>query len=395
MGIKTSYSQNNTYIACPKHWHLLYKEGLEGTTEGASTYFGSAIDAGVSAMLEGNPDWLKVFYDRWNKSWNFGKSTVIFDNPEIIYGYKDFDGDILEDKDFNDILAWAIQLNIGGKAVLFGNTNTVPKQELIELYKGIADKKKNPYKSPTPDELTFFNRCSWLSMKRKGKLLLNAFHTQFFPKIKRVIATQQKAQIQDPSTGDTITGFIDMVLEIDGYDKPIIFDLKTAAWPYKQEDIDLTQQLTLYSAMKSGEYNTDLVGYVVLCKNIPKTTTSTCKVCGNVKTGRHATCEAINAQGARCNGEWDTKMVPKPEVQVLVEKKEIPQIEDLLIDYGNIILAMKQEIVYKNTSKCTNWYGGICPYYNLCHKGDRTGLVSKKQKYNGGNSNGGQSGQTV
>lgn len=369
MGIKTSYSQNSTYTQCSKHWHLLYKEGWEGTNEGASTYFGSAIDAGVSAMLDGNQDWLQVFYDRWNKSWNFGKSVVIFDNPDIIYSYKDFDADILEDKDIQTLDTWSQQLKLGSKS---------SKAECVALYKHIASKKKNPYKTPSKDELLFFNRASWLSMKRKGKLLLNAFHEQFFPKIKKVLATQQRAQIQDPNTGDTITGFIDMVLEIEGYDKPIIFDLKTAALPYSQQDIDLTQQLTLYSAMKSQEYKTDLVGYVVLCKNIPKDTVSTCKTCGNIKNSQHKTCNALIANGKRCNGDWDEKIVPRPEVQVLVEKKDSAQINDLLLDYGNIILAMKQEIVFKNTNKCTNWYGGICSFYDACHKGDYSKLVKKK-----------------
>lgn len=369
MSIKTSYSQNSTYTQCPKHWHMIYREGWEGSSEGASTYFGSAIDAGVSAMLDGDPDWIKVFYDRWNKSWNFGKSVVIFDNPEIIYSYKDFDGEVLEDKDFQTLDTWAQQLNLGSKPT---------KSDCLALYKEIASKKKNPYKTPTKNEMAFFNRVSWLSMKRKGKLLLQAFNTQFFPKIKRVLSTQQRAQIQDPNTGDTITGFIDMVLEIEGYDKPIIFDLKTAGQPYTQQDIDLTQQLTLYSAMKSGDYNTDLVGYVVLCKNIPKEILSTCKTCKNIKNSAHKTCNALDSNGKRCNGDWDEKIIPKPVVQVLVEKKDANQINDLLIDYGNIILAMKQDIVYKNTNKCTNWYGGICSFYDACHKGDYSKLVKKK-----------------
>ncbi len=225
--------------------------------------------------------------------------------------------------------------------------------------------------------MTFYNRMCWLSMKRKGKILLNSFHQQFLPKVKRVISTQGRAQIQDPNTGDTITGFIDMVLEIDGYDKPIIFDLKTAANPYSQQDIDLTQQLTLYAAMKGQEYNTDLVGYVVLSKNIQKSTVNTCKSCGHTKNSSHHTCNNI-VGGKRCGGEWDEKVVLEPQVQVLVEKKDPNQINDLLMDYGNIILAMKQEIVYKNTSKCNNWYGSQCPFYGVCHKNDYTGLTNKK-----------------
>lgn len=380
MAFKTSYSQNNTYITCPKHWSMSYVDGWEADSEGASLYFGSAVDAAATEMLLGKPDWLKTFYDRWTKSWNFGSSTQVFDNPDIVFAYKDFDEYVLEPKDFATLRTWAVSLNLAQQTVL--------DKELIDLYKFITEKKKNPYKSPTTDEMTYFNRCAWLSMKRKGKLLLGAFQTQFLPKVKKVIATQSRATIKDPVTGDSIVGYIDMVLEIDGYNKPIIFDLKTAGMPYSQEDIDLTQQLTLYAAMKGNDYNTDLVGYVVLCKNIPKTNMSTCKSCGHLKTGRHKTCDAIvSLSGKRCDGEWDEKMIPAPVVQVLVEKKDSAQINDLLGDISNIVLAMKNGVVYKNVSKCNNWYGGQCPFYKACHKNDFTGLVKKtKGATNGGTS---------
>lgn len=371
MAIKTSHSQNNTYIACPTHWDMSYNQGYSNPIEGASTYFGSAVDAAVGDMLEGKQDWLKTFYDRWNKSWSFGKSTQIFDNPDIIYGHKDFDVHVLEAKDYPQLELWAKQLN------LIASNSTPTPLELVDLYKTCAEIKKNPFKNITPDQLTYFNRASWLSMKRKGKLLLNAFHTQFYPKVKRVLATQQRATIKDDVSGDAITGFIDMVLEIDGYDKPIIFDLKTAGMPYSQEDIDLTQQLTLYAAMKGNEYNTDLVGFVVLCKNIPKKSVHTCDSCGHIKTGRHKTCDNV-INGNRCGGNWTETVTPEPVVQVMIEKKTPQQIQMLLSDIGNIILAMKSGIVYKNTSKCNDWYGARCPFYNACHNNDYSGLVKRK-----------------
>lgn len=370
MSIKTSHSQNNTYITCPQHWHMSYNERWTNPVEGSSTYFGSAVDAAVGEMLEGKQDWLKTFYDRWNKSWSFGKSTQIFDNPDIIYGHKDFDQYVLEPKDYPQLEIWAKSLNLMGQGA------TPSPDDLVALYKTCAEIKKNPYKHITPDQLTYFNRASWLSMKRKGKVLLNAFHTQFYPKVKKVLATQQRATIKDAATGDSITGFIDMVLELDGYDKPIIFDLKTAGMPYDQSDMDLTQQLTLYSAMKGAEYKTDLVGFVVLCKNIPKKTVNTCASCGHVKTGRHKTCDNV-INGNRCGGNWDETVTPEPVVQVIIDSKTPQQVQSLLSDIGNIIFGMKNGIVYKNTSKCNDWYGGPCPYYNACHKGDYSGLVKK------------------
>jgi hypothetical protein len=216
---------------------------------------------------------------------------------------------------------------------------------------------------------------SWLSLHRKGKLLIEAFYNDFLPKIVKVLAIQQHAKIEDPTTKDILAGVIDMVLEVQGYNKPIIFDLKTAAMPYTQDQIDISEQLASYAAMKSAEYNTDLVGYVVLCKNIQKEYIYTCGKCGNIKGGRHKTCEIMNPD--RCGGDWVEKKTLIPTVQVLVEKKSPEQIQDLLQDITNIVYGMKSGVVYKNTNRCNDHYGGVCPYKKLCWEGKTTGLVKK------------------
>lgn len=344
---------------------MSYVEKWESGVMGASLYFGSAMDAGVTAMLEGKTDWLNVFKDRWHRAYSFGVGTDVYDNPDVVYGHKDFDEYVFEPADIVKLQDYVTELSL---------VSTDP----IALYKDIGARKRNPYKTINPVELRYWNRASWLSLRKKGELLLNTFNKQFYPKIKKVVSTQQRGSITDQATGDSIVGYIDMVLEIDGYDKPIIFDLKTAAQPYEQEDIDLTQQLTLYSAMKGADYNTDLVGYVVLCKNIPKDDVSYCSVCNHKKNGRHATCDNVLATGSRCSGKWIDTKVCNPQIQVLVQQKTRAQIDDLLLDMGNIILAMKNGIVYKDVSKCNNWYGGQCPFFNACHKGDTTGLKRKK-----------------
>src|SRR5215469_6760910 len=109
--MQTSHSKNSLYISCPKAWDMSYNEKWEGVTEGASTYFGSAIDAAVTEMLLGKPDWLITFYDRWNKSYAYGQSTQIFDNSDIVFAHKDFDIDVLDAKDIAVCENWSKQLN--------------------------------------------------------------------------------------------------------------------------------------------------------------------------------------------------------------------------------------------------------------------------------------------
>lgn len=370
--MKTSYSQNNTYITCPKLWYYQYIEGYYSETEGSSLYFGTAIDRAVSEMLEGNNDWLKTFYFNWDGQMKDGKLLKIFDNNKITYSHKDFDSDLLETKDYLELEKWAKELQ------LIGQTNNPTPEQLVKLFKDASKAKSSPYLKITDNQFKYFNRCSWLGLKRKGKILLNAFHDQVKPKIKAVLSTQKRSKIEDPATGDQVVGFVDMILEFEGYDKPIIFDLKTSSFPYDEHQLATSPQLTLYAAMEAKNHNTDLVGYIVLNKNIAKDELNHCQKCGCKKTTRHQTCNAVLSDGTRCGGTWLTTKVPKTEVQIMVDKKTTEQIEDLLLDTGNIILAMKNHIVYKNTNKCNDFYGGLCPMINLCHKNDKTGLIKKK-----------------
>ena len=245
--MQTSFSKSGMYISCPKAWWWNCDMKLEAPEMGASLYFGLAMDSAVTEMLKGSPDWLINFYDKWNKAYSFGQSTKIFDNPDVMYAHKDFDIHVLEDKDIVTVDLWAKELNF------IQPTVTLNRNDVSSMHGTLSKKKKNPYIKISNDELKMFNRLSWISMKRKGKILLNAFHTQFYPKIKKVLATQERATIPDPHTGDSIVGYVDMILEIEGYSKPIIFDLKTAGQFYRQEEIDLTQQLTLYAAMKGQQ----------------------------------------------------------------------------------------------------------------------------------------------
>lgn len=365
--MKSSYSQNNTYITCPQHWHWSYKEQLKSPDQSAALYFGSAVDDAVMANLEGKDNYMDVFYSRWTTARGYGNNpdTPLFDNMEVTYSSSDWDIDVLEPEDIADMKAWLKQLRL-----------TKLGSDPIEIVSLIRKNQRNPWKNVSDSQKKFLNRCYWLSMKRKGEILINSFITQFKPKIKKVHATQRPGRITTDK-GDVIFGYLDFVAEIEGYDKPIIIDLKTAARPYAQSKIDLTDQLTLYYAMAGEQYNTNLVGYVVLSKAINKNEINFCKKCGHIKTSKHRTCDAINKDGSRCRGDWDSRTELDPQVQVLIEQKTPEQKEQLMLNYSNIMKAMSMGIVYRNHDKCNNWYGGQCPFYDACHKNDTSGLTKK------------------
>lgn len=373
----TSYSQSNTYKECPRHWFNKYVEKWETPEEGASLPFGTAFDAAVSAILDGRSDYVEVFNKKWYSTTNRkNEISPIFDSTTVTYSYNDFDEHVLKSEDLVQLDQWVKELKLDK---LSDNS--------IDIYKEIAKRKKNPYKTVNENQLKFFNRASWLSLKRKAEILLKAFVEQFMPMVEDVLAVQKHAYLKDETTGDAVTGYLDFVLKIKGRDKPVIFDLKTAASPYKQEQINNSDQLTLYAAIEGENFKTDDVGYVVCVKNIKKNTVGYCKKCGNKKVGQWKTCnnmlskteagELLYGKDYRCNGEWENKVELEPEIQVLIESKTEKQMTEVLLDQGNILEAMKRQIVYKNTSKCNSWYGGRCPYYNLCYNDDTTGLRKK------------------
>jgi len=366
MAIKTSYSQNSTYKQCPKFWSWKYEYGFEPEGEGASLYFGSAVDDAVTAMLEGKTNYQVIFSDKWFSSFRNKQPYPIFDNLDINFSYNDFDPLVFTQEDLDNMTNWITRLKL---------LYTDP----VKAYREIVKIKKNPYKEIKEAELRYFNRASWLSLKRKGEMLIEAFRTEIFPKIKYVHSTQRWGKIEDGVTSDKITGKLDMVLDYEGYDKPIIFDLKTAARPYTEAQIELTEQLTLYSAMVGKEYDTDLVGYIVLVKALGRDTDEFCSECNYTKDSRHRTCNNI-INGERCGGKWEKRVKLRPQIQVMVKEKTKADIDALLLDYGNIIHAMKEKIVYRNQDKCNNWYGSKCCYYGACYKNDFSKLRKKDRK---------------
>jgi len=324
-------------------------------------------------LTKKNLDYIQTFDEEWNCSKDYkGNVTYLFDNVNVVYAHADFDPDVLKPEDFETMNQWIDELDLGKHG-----------DDPVTIFKTIAKIKKNPFKRIKDKELRYFARCSWLSLKRKGHIMLDSFYAQFYPKIEKVLAVQKSGQLKSDDGADIISGKIDMILKIKGYDKPIIFDLKTASQPYKQSQLDTSEQLSIYSAMEGDNYNTSLVGYVVLSKAINKEKIAHCKKCGNQKNGRHRTCNNLVNQiepeqkPVRCDGEWDEKTVLAPVVQVMIEEKTPQQIEQVLASETQTIDAMKAGVVFKNTSKCENWYGSRCPFYNLCYKNDDSGLIKK------------------
>jgi len=370
--MRSSYSQTETYKNCAQHWYYRYVDKLEGSDIGASTFFGTAVDAAVMYLLEtNNLDFKDKFVQLWlqQEDKKQKKPLKILGNNSIIFAHADFDKDVLDEETKNLLHA---------KLVFNGLDKELGTDDPVEAYFKVAKAKRNKYKAFPEQYLDYFNFCSWYSMLRKGIILLDSFYEQFYPKIEKVLATQKFALIKDDSTGDIIQGVVDTVLLLKGHDKPIIFDLKTSSRPYTDDQIEHSDQLTLYAAMEGRKYNTDQVGYIVLCKNINKVKEYYCSTCGSKRESKHRTCNQKKENDTiRCGGDWLETVKLDPKVQVLIRTKSTNTVNKCLEDQANIIVAMKNNVVFKNNSKCESWYGNRCVYYNLCKNGSTSGLTKR------------------
>jgi hypothetical protein len=347
---------------------------------GASLVFGTSIDNAVEKLLNGKElDYIKTFDQEWTRSsCNYDGLMTVFDNPDIVYMNADFDEDVLLEEDKLTLGKWTKELNID----LSDNP--------VECYHLIKKNKKSKFKHISKEELKYFNRCSYLSLRRKGHLMLHSFNEQFVPKIEQVISVQKNSSITSYDGRDTIAGKIDLILKLTGHDKPVILDLKTSSKPYTQAQLDDSEQLKIYAAMECDNYNTDLIGYVVLCKNINKDISAICKTCNSNRNGRHKTCDTlrellpnedkkVNKKTGlvRCGGEWNETTVLAPKVQVLIHQVSPEKVDHQMAIESSTLDAMNAKSCIKNTKVCRAWWGSTCPFIKLCENGDPSGLRKK------------------
>jgi hypothetical protein len=223
--------------------------------------------------------------------------------------------------------------------------------------------------------------------------MIRAFREHFLPKVKKVYSTEEKVELS--SGQDSNIGFADAVVDFEGYDRPIIFDFKTAGKAYAHNSVRESVQLSQYLYVLSDKYNTDLAGYAVFLKNIVKNRTKICKSCEfDGSGGRHKTCNnqilvatdfTLNGPPQeqyfdRCGGEWAETINPECKVQIIIDTIPLEFQEQTVDEIGLINDKINSGVVEKNLEACHNNYGKPCEFINLCHKGSMDGLIILPKK---------------
>lgn len=375
MGIRLSHSSRNTYQVCGRKYQLHYLERYRPVTISSPLIFGSAIDSALNVMLEGknDPEILSKAINEFDRSWEIGQNSLREPtdmplNPNIKYSRYDLDPDLLVKRDWADLFK--------RDKNFFETKNRVDN----DLKAGMQ------WLDVPEDDRMVINYANWMSLSKKGHLLLTAYHKDILPQIKRVLAVQMNIELDDGS-GNILNGVIDAVVETqDG--KVIILDNKTSSQKYDLDSVAGSEQLATYYAIlnifaedpdHSWTSPVTGAGFAVMSKKLIKDVTKVCKSCGHVATGSHKKCDA-EVDGERCNGEWDKSVKFDVETQFITGNISDAYAAEVLENASVVKSCIELGLFPKNFANCADQFGSPCVFYSKCHGSSDKGLIKLPEK---------------
>jgi len=354
---KLSYSSVTKYQTCGKAYEFHYIKKLRPNVSSANLFLGSALDTGLNSLLLNDG---KDPYEVFSKAWQLGfinkKPIQIKDSLQVVYAKTDFDVEILHPNDKLEIETYYSKLSL-------------PDDYIGNSYDFVFTRKaQGTFIRFTDEEQKLYNFCNWVCLKRKGFLIIDAYKKEVIPRIKRVISVQKQVDFNNDS-GDSITGYIDFIAEMDD-GKVYVLDNKSAGRPYELDSAAHSPQLALY-AHHEGIEN---AGFIVFIKAIKKDKIRTCIRCGEITdSNRIKTCNKTLGT-KRCDGTLDDVIAPRAEIQIILDKINPNLIGMVMENFEMVNTLVQQGIFLKNLNSCQNTYGSRCPYYGQCFNNSNKGL---------------------
>ena len=283
--IKISFSAAQKYLLSPFSYFAHYYLRLRPVQLSSALIFGSALDTGLNSLLMDIKNEVSVNLDKAKEAFN----SAFEDNPLIKYSKADLDESLLTEEDLQ------------------------------------SDKNK-----------------SWLSLKRKGHVLIEEYHSQVIPKLEKVLLVQHEINLKN-ATGDVFTGIIDFVGQIGG--KLYVIDNKSSTKKYTPESANESAQLSTYHESIKNEYKLDGVAYIVLPKTVRK------------------------------------KKLPRIEIQIIFGEANEELTDKTFKEYDEVLTGIKTGKFPCTPEKCCKEFWG-CAYEGFCKSGgtDMTGLEFKKER---------------
>lgn len=320
---KISNTQIDCFNECSELYRLKYIERWRSKIVPSPLFFGSALDEAFEVFLLTKKEHLtereldlllkssanEVFEKKMNEAWE--------NNAEWLdFFASDFDPLVFKAEDLKTL-----------------------KKKFPSVTDFLSFHEQNKKTKLVGEEKLCFNYLCWLSLFRKGELLLEAYKNEILPQIYKVHSIQKEIELKN-DTGDILTGKIDFEAEFVGEEGVIyVCDNKTSSQPYAENSVRESQQLSIYTEAQG----TNKAAYCVVEKKIRKTEPKT-----------------------RTQVIKDT--IPEETYQKVFTKVE----ETLKLMYEG-------KFEKKELSKQCFSYGKICQLYGLCWGGD-TSMLYKKER---------------
>lgn len=333
-------------MMCGESYRLHYIERIRPLTTSSALIFGTAIDNALNNLLLKQENVEQVFLDCLSTVDLNGKKVNTLNCDEINYFKSDYCFEILTEQDISELKDDALFLGLKG---VIDNT-------LIErLNREIKE------------EARLFRHACYLSLKRKGLMLIDAYRTQILPKITKVHHVQHEFNIVNEE-GDSVSGIIDAIVDIEG-EGTIILDNKTSGRPYTKDSVSKSEQLSMYKIATGIEK----CGYAVVIKEVKLNRKKKCLVCDSDNNIKTITCNNV-INNVRCNGELKVTMSPSIDTQLIVDKVSEEMQNMVLERASDVNNKIHNKEFVKNEKQCYNWFGNKCPYFDFCKNNSMANL---------------------
>ena len=327
--INVSYSALECYEQCSEKYRLRYRENLSSDKIPSPLFFGSALDAAVELLLlkkkhllsEEELDLLLTedAYSIFDKTMREQNGQLLEKNPNCEYFYSDFDLTLLLQED------------------VLGLKKAYPSVEDLGEFFIYCKKQLNTHGELPLSTRIVYNNIGWLSLYRKGELLIQAYEKDIMPEIAEVFDIQKAVNLINES-GDKLRGKIDFVASFkDSPTTKFIVDNKTSSQAYNSDSVANSTQLAIYCEAE----NCDRAAYAVMEKK-------------------------MRVREPRARTQLIRDVVSDEQKQKVFDKVEV-QLNNISSD----VFEKKQ------SPKDCVFFGRRCEFFNLCWHGKVDGLKKK------------------
>lgn len=341
-----SNSQIDKFEECPLKWLHHYVDRIRSIYKPSSLFFGSAMDEAFGRiLLEKMPqekytdadkellkkDYKQLYHDELLKQKHNGEIVNLKYSSITSYFKSDFELQLLTPEDRKEVVECADENDI-----------EITDADIEAFLAECHELKKKGVLSG--GELIVYNLIGWLSLYRKGLILIEAWKEEIYNQIDTVISIQKKVEL-DNGSGTIYIGYIDYECTfIDEPDVVYVMDNKTSSRKYADDSVVESTQLASYCEF----VKTNKAGYSVVEKKLRKR-----------------------------DPIYRTQLI-RDEIPEETFEKTFDRIENMLdnVEDENFWRACDQEGGDKNC----NFHGRRCEYWNLCHgNGELIGLVDMNE----------------